>query len=289
MAEGTTAPGGVSVVIPAHDEEARLPRCLAGLAPLVGPLALDVVVVANGCTDRTAEVARAHPWVTVVEHPVGSKVEALNAGDAVARGAARIYLDADVKVSEEGLGDVVRLVTGDAPLVCAPRVAYELTGCSWPVRAYYRVQALVPATRDGVVGHGLYAVSAAGRRRFERFPHLHADDLFVSSRFAEHERLRAAGEVWVWPPRDLGSLVRVRTRVARGNAAAASGDAAGAQGPARTTRQTVRALAALVLGRPLLLVDLVVFGAVAVTARLRARAMRRDAGWATDATARAGS
>ncbi|QKE85309.1 glycosyltransferase family 2 protein [Arthrobacter sp. NEB 688] len=279
----------MSVVIPAHDEESRLPRCLAGLEPLVGPLALDVVVVANGCTDRTAEVARAHPWVTVVEHPVGSKVEALNAGDAAARGAARVYLDADVRVDAEGLTDVVRLVSGTDPLVCAPRVAYDLTGCSWPVRAHYRVQALVPATRDGVVGHGLYAVSAAGRRRFDRFPDLHADDLFVSSRFGVDERVRAAGEVRVWPPRDLASLVRVRTRVARGNASAAPAAGTGAAGPGRTTRQTIASLAGLLVRRPLLLADLTVFGAVAVTARLRARAVRGSGGWATDTTARQGS
>ena len=58
-----------------------------------------MVVVCNGCHDRTAEVARqVAPLATVVEIPVASKVAALNAGDAVARYFPRFYLDADIEL-----------------------------------------------------------------------------------------------------------------------------------------------------------------------------------------------
>lgn len=53
------------VLIPAHDEEAGLGRTLEALRPQLGP-ADRVVVVADNCTDRTADVARAH-GVGVVE------------------------------------------------------------------------------------------------------------------------------------------------------------------------------------------------------------------------------
>src|SRR4051794_10857255 len=47
-----------SIVIPAHNEEAVLARCLRVLLAGSQPGELDVIVVANACTDRTAEIAR---------------------------------------------------------------------------------------------------------------------------------------------------------------------------------------------------------------------------------------
>jgi glycosyltransferase involved in cell wall biosynthesis len=51
----------VGVVVPAHDEEDLLPSCLASLrraALAVRGMPVDLVVVADACRDRTAEVAR---------------------------------------------------------------------------------------------------------------------------------------------------------------------------------------------------------------------------------------
>jgi hypothetical protein len=50
---------GLTVLLPAHDEEATLPPTLAALAAADYPAGLvDVVVVADNCTDATARVAR---------------------------------------------------------------------------------------------------------------------------------------------------------------------------------------------------------------------------------------
>jgi glycosyltransferase involved in cell wall biosynthesis len=52
----------VGVVVPAHDEEELLPACLAALRRAVrqvGPTTVHLVVVADACSDRTAERARA--------------------------------------------------------------------------------------------------------------------------------------------------------------------------------------------------------------------------------------
>ena len=67
-----------SVVVPAHDEAAVIADRLGHLTGALGP-DVELVVVANGCSDRTAEVARTVPGVRVVELPVAAKAAALNA------------------------------------------------------------------------------------------------------------------------------------------------------------------------------------------------------------------
>ncbi len=94
----------LSLIIPASNEEAWIGRCLqavADSAPVPG--GLEVIVVANGCRDHTATVARGFagrvPGLQVLELAQGSKPAALNAGDAAANGPLRAYLDADCVLS----------------------------------------------------------------------------------------------------------------------------------------------------------------------------------------------
>jgi glycosyltransferase involved in cell wall biosynthesis len=86
-----------SVLIPAHNEEAVIGRCLDHLFEAIDPASLEVAVVCNGCHDGTAAVARAsgHPAL-VIELDVASKPAALRAGDRALRAFPRLYLDADV-------------------------------------------------------------------------------------------------------------------------------------------------------------------------------------------------
>ena len=99
---------GISVILPAHQEEAGIGACLRGLCTqrLVPGVSHQIVVIANGCTDATAQLARdAAPALTtagwqvlVLETAIGNKIAALNMGDAAATGGMRIYLDADVVI-----------------------------------------------------------------------------------------------------------------------------------------------------------------------------------------------
>jgi glycosyltransferase involved in cell wall biosynthesis len=101
---------GVTIVIPAHNEEAGLAAVLRDLAPLAGRLGvpIELVVVDDGSTDRTAEVARAG-GADVLRHPVN-----LGYGAALKRGvrAARhewvAILDADGTYPIEDLERLLR-------------------------------------------------------------------------------------------------------------------------------------------------------------------------------------
>lgn len=79
-----------AVLIPAHDEERSLPQTLRSLAAACCPADdVQVTVVADNCTDRTAEIARAAGVACVVRHDPTCRGK----GHAIAFGLARILRD----------------------------------------------------------------------------------------------------------------------------------------------------------------------------------------------------
>ena len=92
-----------TVIVPAHNEGRVIGRLLGQLVPASPPGEFDVIVVANGCTDDTAEVAASFgPRVRVLSIPVASKHAALVAADRTAPGVPRVYIDADVELRAAG-------------------------------------------------------------------------------------------------------------------------------------------------------------------------------------------
>ena len=116
-----------SVVIPAHNEEAVIGANLRRLLDGAEPGEFDVVVVANACTDRTADLARAI-GVHVIETDVPGKVNALSLGDAACRVFPRAYVDADVGLSSSGLRALVAAAARPGVLACAPLPWLDPTG-----------------------------------------------------------------------------------------------------------------------------------------------------------------
>ncbi|TPX03998.1 glycosyltransferase, partial [Schumannella luteola] len=210
----------MSVIVPAHDEANVIGANLARMARGVPAGRLEFVVVANGCRDDTAaRAARAIPDAVVVELAEGSKIAALNAGDAVARHPIRAYVDADVRVAGTTLLALAELLDTPLPRVAAPRFTVDTSRSSIFARAHYRVWEHTDYRRSGHVGSGIYALSAAGRARFDAFPDVIADDRYVQQLFAPEERLALDGHSFEVPaPRTLRAQIRRSTRIHRGNA-----------------------------------------------------------------------
>lgn len=268
----TSSPRGASVIIPAHDEGAVLARCLTALEDAKGAddLDLEIIVVPNGCSDDTADVARRHPGVLVVELPEPGKSAALEAGDEVATRFPRIFLDADIRLEAGALAALIDALSTTAPRVASPRVVFDTHRASPGVRSFYRVFRRLPYVRDRLVGLGVYGLSESGRARFDGFPDLVADDLFIQRLFGADERTVVPGHFRVQAPRDLRNLLRVRTRVARGNrelAASSSHDSRFDE----STDSTTRALVELARREPARIGDILVYTVVTLVARHRAR------------------
>jgi glycosyltransferase involved in cell wall biosynthesis len=210
----------MSVVVPAHDESAIIERTLARMIAGDPEGLLDVVVVANGCADDTADRARgSSPRVRVVEIAETSKTAALNAGDEAAAFFPRAYVDADVAIDADALFALARqLSRPDGPLVASPRLRVDCRDASWPSRQFFRVWEHSDYRRVGHIGSGVYALSESGRARFDAFPPVIADDRFVQQLFSADERATLTGHDFVVPaPATLRSQMRRAWRIHAGN------------------------------------------------------------------------
>ncbi len=238
-------PLSVSVLIPAHNEASGIQRLLRSLTSEDDDRRVEVVVACNGCTDDTAELARAFPGVVVIELPEASKALAMRAADEVAQHDIRAYLDADVTISRS---DVLALVDAlhDDILAAGPGRRFALGSSSWPVRWYYDVWQHLPQVRDGLFGRGVIVLSPLGHERLRTLPSVMSDDLAISEAFSPSERAVVPGAFAVIEaPRTVADLIRRRIRIATGNTQL---DHLGLRSP--DARTSVRDLLQIAVGSP---------------------------------------
>lgn len=212
-------PFQLAVVIPAHNEASWIRPCLDAVAASRGPARAQVIVVANGCTDQTAEIARglnaalaARGWhLDVLDLAEGCKIAALNAADAIVKAPVRAYLDADVLVDEDVLLQLTEDLSGARAAYASGtlQITEPVSGVS---RAYRRIYQQVPFIARGVPGCGLFAVNTAGRARWDDWPAIISDDTFARLHFTKDERRAVPGRYY-WPlVEGWRALVKVRRR-----------------------------------------------------------------------------
>jgi N-acetylglucosaminyl-diphospho-decaprenol L-rhamnosyltransferase len=273
----------ISVIVPAHNEEGRVGRCLVALLDGIDRTHIEVVVVANGCHDDTADEAREFgPPVSVVELVVASKIAALNAGEEVVASFPRFYVDADVVVPGWQLQQVAEPLQRGDVLLAAPQRQWLDAGRPWIVRSYLRLLSQLPQVRSTLMGGGVLGISEEGRRRFGSFPEVIGDDLFLESLFRPDEKaVVAAARSEVEMPRTVAGLVARRTRVVLANREAAESTDGSASRRWQNLTQAIRA-------EPALIVDLPAFLGVTLAAELQARKALRHGtvAWQRDESTR---
>lgn len=222
-----TASFRLSLIIPAKNEARHIGNCLEAVLAQTGIThgELEVIVVANGCSDDTHDLARqSEPafaqkgWpLRVIDIPTSGKVNALNVGCGLASSRTQAFLDADVTIDASLLAEVIEALQTAAPKYAtgALRVA---PAKNWVSRRYGALWAKLPYLRPGrAAGAGFFAVNAAGRSRWDRFPNIIADDLFVRCLFRPEERIEVQSG-YNWPlVEGFTQLVRVRRRQDTGN------------------------------------------------------------------------
>jgi dolichyl-phosphate beta-glucosyltransferase len=119
----------LSIVIPAYNEERRLPRTLDEVTRWIagGDRAVEVVVVENGSTDGTVDVVRRfqadHPHVRLIADVPRGKGLAVRAGMLAACGERRLMCDADLAMPIDEVDKFLAPDLADADVVIGSREA----------------------------------------------------------------------------------------------------------------------------------------------------------------------
>ena len=126
----------ISVVVPAWNEATRLPATLAALTDVLDHRTSEVIVVDDGSTDGTANVASVLlsplPHALVMRMPNNrGKGAAVRAGVARARGRSIVFMDADLATALDDLPALIAALD-DAHVAIGSRAAHgaEVTGAS---------------------------------------------------------------------------------------------------------------------------------------------------------------
>jgi cellulose synthase/poly-beta-1,6-N-acetylglucosamine synthase-like glycosyltransferase len=176
-----------SVVLAVHDEAARISARLDEFVTQIGTTgrSAEVIVVADGCTDATAALARAHPspLVRVIELPENEgKARALSRGSEVAKGDILVFADARQRWAAASLPRLlenfnrpeVGAVTGELVLDVADGVLGGV-GLYWRYEKWLRRNEGRLHSTVGVSG----SISAVRRELFRPIPRgVLLDDLY---------------------------------------------------------------------------------------------------------------
>lgn len=182
------------IIIPALNEEAtvgsvirEIPRAIEGIQRV------EVVVVSDGSTDRTAEIAAEAGADLVIRHPVNKGLaqtysEAIDV--AIERGADIVVsTDADNHYDQSRIPELIQpVVEGRADVVIGGRAVKTLRGMPWPNRfgnlmgsAVVSRLARLPRTIDVSSGFRAYSRDAAIRVNiFSRYTYTHETILQAS-------------------------------------------------------------------------------------------------------------
>ncbi|MCA6119990.1 sugar nucleotide-binding protein [Bradyrhizobium sp. WSM 1738] len=228
-----TSPPRFSVIIPVYHGADTLGRSLNALADQrfghgsgLQVSDVEVLLALNDGQKDSEVVAKAHVaslrarnfQVRLLRTPQTRRAAITAAEEVAAMGTHRLYLDQDARLSPHALSAMfAALAPGTGIHFAAPRGLFDPSP-SLVVRAFCRYWCSLPYCAASPVTMGAYAVSAEGRRRWGKLPHLASDDKFVRLLFAPEERRLLESESYhVVAPRSWGELIQARRRYLRGN------------------------------------------------------------------------
>jgi dolichyl-phosphate beta-glucosyltransferase len=187
--ESTAKPIDVSVVVPAYNEERRLPPTLIDMIDFFDrqPLSYEIIVVDDGSSDSTSEVVRkferVRPHVKLIQLPKNyGKGHAVRVGVLNSRGRAILFADADGATPIEEFSKLYSALESGSEIVIGSRaLASATTKVSTSVhrkllgRIFNRCvnAVLLPSIADTQCGFKIFTRRAAlflfKRQRADRF------------------------------------------------------------------------------------------------------------------------
>ena len=231
---------GVTILVAAYQEEAAIADTLQTIATEGYPGPVEVLVLNDGSTDRTAEVARraiaqlsfsGNTEVKLIDFPVNrGKAAVLNDGLAQAKHGLVVTIDGDSRLNRDALTAIVERLMSDpdstqavagAVLVRNSRETLLTRAQEWDyflgIAAVKRMQSLYQGTLVAQGAFSIYRKQAL--IEVGGWPHTVGEDIVLSwALLSRGYRIGYAEDAIVWTnaPAKLRQFARQRQRWARG-------------------------------------------------------------------------
>jgi glycosyltransferase involved in cell wall biosynthesis len=124
-----------SVIIPAHNEEKYIAQTIQSIQQQTNK-DYEIIVVSNGCTDKTAEVVKEHA-VKHFSSPHAHVSRARNYGAGKATGEILVFLDADTQLAVDAL-EIIKQQFTEEYSVATTRVKPDRVGFKYLVAAGWK-------------------------------------------------------------------------------------------------------------------------------------------------------
>lgn len=185
----------ISLIIPAYNEEDYLPACLDAIMAHVAGEVLEIIVVDNNSTDRTAQVAARYPGVTCVFEPRKGITRARQRGFLAASGDILAYVDADTRPPAGWIAQIRANFAAQGDLAClsGPYSFYDMGRLRNGISAGWFIAAR-PLYR--LTGHMMVGGNFAIRRTvlakmggFDSTIEFYGEDVDIGKRAKAHGRV----------------------------------------------------------------------------------------------------
>jgi glycosyltransferase involved in cell wall biosynthesis len=138
----------VSFVVPAYNEEALIASCLSAIQAEIERTGCraEIIVVNNGSTDATRQIAASIPEIIIVDEPQRGLVQARRAGCLAASGRLIANIDADTVLTEGWLRTALHEFerTPNLAALSGPFIHYDLPrSAQWVAGVFYCIAFVV--------------------------------------------------------------------------------------------------------------------------------------------------
>lgn len=175
----------LSIVIPAHNEETRLPRAFEKIHNFLKEqkYSYEVIVVENGSSDKTVEVAKkfskSNPYLKLVVVDTRGKGLAVKAGMLEAKGDYRFICDADLSMPIEEISKFLPSEVGNCDVIIGSREGKKAKRIGEPFHRHLMGRALNTIIKLTAL-RGFEDTQCG----FKMFTRKAAEDLFIVQKMA---------------------------------------------------------------------------------------------------------
>jgi glycosyltransferase involved in cell wall biosynthesis len=121
----------ISLIIPAYNEEKYIGTCLDHVIKSSGGRFLEIIVVDNASTDKTAEIAGKYAGPKIIKEKNKGVTRARQKGFVESQGDILAFIDADTKMPPDWIEQIIDEFKKDENLAClsGPYIYYDMP--SW--------------------------------------------------------------------------------------------------------------------------------------------------------------